>query len=70
MNRQCLMQNWQDCTQFMDYVSYHKIKIVVNLTALDKVFVGKHGHECPDLEIPCNTIVLAVLVQKNSVAEF
>ncbi|KAB5544227.1 hypothetical protein DKX38_012339 [Salix brachista] len=30
----------QDCTQFMDYVSYHKIKIVVNLTSLDKVDTG------------------------------
>jgi hypothetical protein len=33
------MQNWQDCTQFMDYVSYHKIKTVINLTSLDKYFV-------------------------------
>jgi hypothetical protein len=33
------MQNWQDCTQFMDYVSYHKIKTVINLNSLDKFFV-------------------------------
>lgn len=33
------MQNWQDCTQFMDYVSYHKIKTAINLTSFDKVIV-------------------------------
>ncbi|KAG6763634.1 hypothetical protein POTOM_031064 [Populus tomentosa] len=61
-SEQCLMQNWQDCTQFMDYVSYHKIKTAINLTSFDKVFVENMVMNVRIQKFPVDTGFIPIFV--------